>query len=221
MKKINAVWIGLSFIGICLLCNTMEIQAEEYEYDLLNRVTKVIYDDGSYVEYEYDKNGNIVSMQVTESEKDDQNSSGTDGTLGEEDKPSAGGDSTAGSGNEEDKGDSDKPSQGGNSAGGDGADGDGTPEGGNEGDSNKPATGENGADGDGTSEGGNEGDSDKPATGTDDALEDGSEGAEGSVEDDGETEEMGLFAKIVVAIKTFVNNLIQGIVDFFASLFKW
>ena len=28
--------------------------AESYEYDELNRVTKVMYDDGSYVEYRYD-----------------------------------------------------------------------------------------------------------------------------------------------------------------------
>lgn len=42
--------------------------AETYEYDNLNRVTKVTYDDGSYVTYEYDKNGNITNIEVHEAE---------------------------------------------------------------------------------------------------------------------------------------------------------
>lgn len=33
-----------------------------YEYDLLNRLTKVIYDDNNYIEYKYDANGNIVKI---------------------------------------------------------------------------------------------------------------------------------------------------------------
>ena len=36
----------------------------QYEYDKLNRLTKVIYADGSTVSYEYDKNGNIVNSVV-------------------------------------------------------------------------------------------------------------------------------------------------------------
>lgn len=40
------------------------VQAEEYIYDDLNRVTKVIYEDGSFVEYTYDHNGNITSVEV-------------------------------------------------------------------------------------------------------------------------------------------------------------
>ena len=36
----------------------------QYEYDKLNRLTKVIYGDGSTVSYEYDKNGNIVDSVV-------------------------------------------------------------------------------------------------------------------------------------------------------------
>lgn len=34
----------------------------KYEYDLLNRLTKVIYDDDNYIEYKYDANGNIVKI---------------------------------------------------------------------------------------------------------------------------------------------------------------
>ena len=41
-----------------------KVIAEEYEYDELNRVTKVTYEDGTYVEYYYDSNGNLIKTQV-------------------------------------------------------------------------------------------------------------------------------------------------------------
>ena len=66
MKKIRKILAFLWAIGLLLFSNTMIIQAEEYEYDMLNRVTKVIYEDGSYVQYEYDKNGNIVNIHVSD-----------------------------------------------------------------------------------------------------------------------------------------------------------
>lgn len=50
--------------GVVLFSNVLYLQAEEYEYDALNRVTKVSYEDGSYVEYEYDSNGNILNVNV-------------------------------------------------------------------------------------------------------------------------------------------------------------
>ncbi|WP_051588802.1 RHS repeat domain-containing protein [Ruminococcus sp. NK3A76] len=34
----------------------------EYEYDLLNRLIKVTYDENNYIEYEYDANGNITEI---------------------------------------------------------------------------------------------------------------------------------------------------------------
>ncbi|MDE7269435.1 MAG: hypothetical protein K2N81_03075, partial [Acetatifactor sp.] len=40
------------------------VHGEEYEYDALNRVVKVIYEDGSYMEYSYDSNGNIVKITM-------------------------------------------------------------------------------------------------------------------------------------------------------------
>ncbi len=51
-------------IGIVLHNASLPLQAEEYEYDALNRVTKVTYEDGSYVEYAYDNNGNILNVNV-------------------------------------------------------------------------------------------------------------------------------------------------------------
>lgn len=49
---------------VFLLCPGILAYAEEYEYDDLNRVAKVTYDDGSYVEYTYDRNGNIIKTKV-------------------------------------------------------------------------------------------------------------------------------------------------------------
>ena len=39
-----------------------EVEAETYEYDSLNRLTKVTYDTGEVFTYEYDANGNIKSV---------------------------------------------------------------------------------------------------------------------------------------------------------------
>lgn len=44
-------------------------RAETYAYDSLNRLKKVTYDNGSYVSYEYDKNGNITSTKIYEPAK--------------------------------------------------------------------------------------------------------------------------------------------------------
>ena len=88
MKKIGKILAIMSMVGILLMANIMEIHAEEYEYDMLNRVKKVIYEDGSYVEYEYDKNGNIVDIKVYESLSEEEYK------PEEEEKPSEEGDDT-------------------------------------------------------------------------------------------------------------------------------
>ena len=49
MKKRTKV-IGLIMLLI-LIMTPGKVLAEEYEYDDLNRLIKVTYDDGSYVEY--------------------------------------------------------------------------------------------------------------------------------------------------------------------------
>lgn len=62
------------FIGCCCvvcfyLTMSLSVYAMEYQYDKLNRLTKVTYEDGSYVTYEYDANGNIVNTKKYEVKK--------------------------------------------------------------------------------------------------------------------------------------------------------
>ena len=59
---IQKLCVGI--LTIALLTSTTVNSGEKYEYDQLNRLTKVIYQDGSYIEYEYDANGNITHTQV-------------------------------------------------------------------------------------------------------------------------------------------------------------
>ncbi len=70
------VTVQSPFGGVLTVC------AEEYEYDDLNRVVKVIYDDGGYVEYLYDSNGNIVKVTVHKAESSNPDGS-SDSKAGE------------------------------------------------------------------------------------------------------------------------------------------
>ena len=49
---------------ISILSVNSRALAEEYEYDDLNRIVRITYEDGSYIEYQYDKNGNILKTVV-------------------------------------------------------------------------------------------------------------------------------------------------------------
>ena len=50
-----------ALVGVIILSTfSLIVKAEKYEYDSFDRVTKVIYDDGSYVTYTYDNNGSSV-----------------------------------------------------------------------------------------------------------------------------------------------------------------
>lgn len=60
-----AIFIVLSLFVVIM---SVKVHAETYEYDALNRITKVIYDDQSYTVYEYDANGNITNQSYYEKE---------------------------------------------------------------------------------------------------------------------------------------------------------
>lgn len=101
MKRVYKLLTVLVLIPIILIGIAWNVQAEEYEYDDLNRVTKVTYENGSYVEYEYDGNGNILSVQVHD---------GASGT--EQDKePESGETEKPDSGNQEDTDEKENPSE--------------------------------------------------------------------------------------------------------------
>ena len=68
MKKICRL-CSICLVSGLLITSSIHVRAEEYEYDDLNRVTKVTYEDGSFVTYEYDANGNIISTTVVEAEQ--------------------------------------------------------------------------------------------------------------------------------------------------------
>ena len=70
-KRIHASYLSIMLIVVLLSGSPLKAEAEEYEYDELNRVKKVIYDDGSYVEYTYDKNGNILNIVVFDAAEDE------------------------------------------------------------------------------------------------------------------------------------------------------
>lgn len=65
----------------CVLGKSLDVHADEYQYDDNGRITSVKHDDGSVTEYEYDKNGNIISIKTDVVKKE---------TTGGEDKPTSG-----------------------------------------------------------------------------------------------------------------------------------
>lgn len=94
MRKCKqSLLIGFLAVSLCVVSST-KTQAEEYQYDALNRVTKVIYDDGSYVEYEYDSNGNLEKtvvhpVKVEDPKEDNQQEQDDPEEKDPEEKPSA------------------------------------------------------------------------------------------------------------------------------------
>ena len=67
MRQKNNPMMRIAVLGTALvIALTQQTEAESYEYDSLNRVTKVIYEDGSYVTYQYDAAGNITESKLYE-----------------------------------------------------------------------------------------------------------------------------------------------------------
>lgn len=55
--------IGLVILLLGAALCPIKSSAEQYYYDSMGRVCKVLYEDGSYDIYDYDKNGNIKSVK--------------------------------------------------------------------------------------------------------------------------------------------------------------
>lgn len=56
--------ISVTAAVILLLPKGYLVKGETYEYDALNRIQKVYYDDGSVAEYFYDASGNIQNVRI-------------------------------------------------------------------------------------------------------------------------------------------------------------
>lgn len=84
MKKNQKIIIALSMLMCIILCCACVTKATEkdYEYDDSGRVTKVVYEDGSYETYEYDDNGNITQINYVnpnvDSSEEDKTTEGSD-----------------------------------------------------------------------------------------------------------------------------------------------
>ena len=88
MKK-RGIRFLLIFIILLNLSGAFVARAKvNYIYDELNRVKKVEYPDGSYIEYEYDKAGNIISEKKVKAKKDEEkNDSGSSSEKEQENPP--------------------------------------------------------------------------------------------------------------------------------------
>ncbi len=79
MKVEGKIIIAISVLLCFILCCSYITRAseKEYEYDDSGRVTKVIYEDGSYETYEYDDNGNITQVNYVNPDIDSSEESKT------------------------------------------------------------------------------------------------------------------------------------------------
>ena len=59
MTKIQSIAVT----GLLFLVNTTVLAATSYTYDELNRLTKVVYDDGRSISYSYDAAGNLLTTR--------------------------------------------------------------------------------------------------------------------------------------------------------------
>lgn len=57
------------------------VYGETYEYDPLNRIQKVYYDDGSVASYSYDANGNIQNVRIETVQSQQKESTETEETT--------------------------------------------------------------------------------------------------------------------------------------------
>ena len=68
--------LTLTALLLALLLTPSLIAAVTYEYDELNRLTRVVYDDGKTITYAYDAAGNITATNEVKDRGDDSGGSG-------------------------------------------------------------------------------------------------------------------------------------------------
>lgn len=214
VKRFYRIIAALGILGLLLADNVNYVSAEEYEYDDLDRVTKVIYDDGSYVKYAYDKNGNIVNVDVYNAnpepsdkleEPDNPKKPESENQPENESKP--GNENQSGNGNQSG---SESQSGNGNQSGNESKPGNGKqpgnesqPENGNQSGNENQSENENQPGNENQSESVNKPDNQDSS----EALED-SEGSD-------EPEKEGIWDKLI----SWVKSIISKIVEWFQSLF--
>ncbi len=78
----HAITLGAAL----LLFSASSATAETYSYDDAGRLTKVVYDDGSFIRYQYDANGNRLMLatanQAEQQENKENKKSGLFGAVG-------------------------------------------------------------------------------------------------------------------------------------------
>jgi YD repeat-containing protein len=65
MRRIPARRLMSASVAVALTVAAAPALSKSYEYDALGRMTKVTYDDGSYIIYTYDAAGNRTVVSAT------------------------------------------------------------------------------------------------------------------------------------------------------------
>ncbi len=79
MKRNQKIIMSICMLMCFILYSAFMTKAaeKEYEYDDSGRVTKVVYEDGSYETYQYDDNGNITQINYVDANGDGSGESST------------------------------------------------------------------------------------------------------------------------------------------------
>jgi len=64
MRMIFKFWLACFLVGLLAAAGSSWAETINYTYDTMNRLTGVQYDDGTTIQYTYDKMGNRLSQTV-------------------------------------------------------------------------------------------------------------------------------------------------------------
>ena len=63
-KSMYMICIAVFLIAICISLSSIHSYADTYSYDEMGRIKEAVHDDGSKTVYEYDDNGNMLSVKT-------------------------------------------------------------------------------------------------------------------------------------------------------------